>query len=119
MRPDILFIYPPFTVKERYGKRPIGRVGGHLPPLGLAQLAAFIREQGYSVDLLDAVALDLGVDQTVKRKLASGQAVYREVQTKARESIEFQLNLPAGMYFLELRNADRVQRLDFVVHRRD
>ncbi len=67
MRSDILFIYPPFTVKERYGNRPIGRVGGHLPPLGLAQLAAFIREQGYSVDLLDAVALDLGVDQVAEK----------------------------------------------------
>ena len=67
MRPDILFIYPPFTVKERYGNRPIGRVGGHLPPLGLAQLAAFIREQGYSVDLLDAVALDLGVEQVAEK----------------------------------------------------
>ena len=67
MRPDILFIYPPFTVKERYGNRPIGRVGGHLPPLGLAQLAAFVREQGYRVDLLDAVALDLSVEQVVER----------------------------------------------------
>jgi anaerobic magnesium-protoporphyrin IX monomethyl ester cyclase len=71
MRPDILFIYPPFTVKERYGNRPIGRVGGHLPPLGLAQLAAFIREQGYGVDLLDAVALDLGVEQVVERVKAT------------------------------------------------
>lgn len=67
MSPDILFIYPPFTVKERYGNRPIGRVGGHLPPLGLAQLAAFTREQGYGVDLLDAVALDLGVDQVAEK----------------------------------------------------
>jgi radical SAM superfamily enzyme YgiQ (UPF0313 family) len=57
-------------VKERYGNRPIGRVGGHLPPLGLAQLAAFIREQGYRVDLLDAVALDLGVAEVVERVVA-------------------------------------------------
>jgi len=70
MHPDILFIYPPFTVKERYGNRPIGRVGGHLPPLGLAQLAAFIREQGYGVDLLDAVALDLSVEEVVDRVTA-------------------------------------------------
>jgi anaerobic magnesium-protoporphyrin IX monomethyl ester cyclase len=67
MRPDILFIYPPFTVKERYGDRPIGRVGGHLPPLGLAQLAAFIRERGFTVELLDAVALDLSVEQVLER----------------------------------------------------
>jgi anaerobic magnesium-protoporphyrin IX monomethyl ester cyclase len=66
MHPDMLLIYPPFTVKERYGNRPIGKVGGHLPPLGLAQLAAFIREQGYRVDLLDAVALDLSVDEVVE-----------------------------------------------------
>jgi radical SAM superfamily enzyme YgiQ (UPF0313 family) len=71
MRPDILFIYPPFTVKERYGNRPIGRVGGHLPPLGLAQLAAYIRERGYVVDLIDAVALDFGVEQVVERVAAT------------------------------------------------
>ena len=69
-RTDILFIYPPYTVKERYGNRPIGRIGGHLPPLGLAQLAAFVREQGYKVDLLDAVALDLSVEQVVEQVTA-------------------------------------------------
>ena len=72
MRPDILFIYPPFTVRERYGDRPIGRVGGHLPPLGLAQLAAFMRERGFEVELLDAVALNLGVEQVMGRVAAMG-----------------------------------------------
>ncbi|MBU4185024.1 MAG: B12-binding domain-containing radical SAM protein [Proteobacteria bacterium] len=67
MRPDILFIYPHYSVKERYGNRSIGRVGGHLPPLGLAQLAAFIREQGFTVELIDAVALDLQLQQVMER----------------------------------------------------
>jgi len=67
MRPDILFIYPHYSVKERYGNRPIGRVGGHLPPLGLAQLAAFIREQGFAVEIIDAVALDLQLQQVMER----------------------------------------------------
>jgi anaerobic magnesium-protoporphyrin IX monomethyl ester cyclase len=67
MRPDILFIYPHYSVKERYGNRSIGRVGGHLPPLGLAQLASFIREQSFTVELLDAVALDLQIQQVIER----------------------------------------------------
>ncbi len=67
MRPDILFIYPHYSVKERYGNRSIGRVGGHLPPLGSAQLAAFIREQGFTVELIDAVALDLQLQQVMER----------------------------------------------------
>jgi radical SAM superfamily enzyme YgiQ (UPF0313 family) len=61
---DILFIYPPFTVDERYA-RSVGNVGGNLPPLGIAALAAFVREKGYKVDLLDAAALDMTPDDTI------------------------------------------------------
>lgn len=56
---DILLIYPPLSVKERYGNRKIGQSGGHLPPLGIASIAAYLKERGYSVGLIDALALDM------------------------------------------------------------
>ncbi|HNX80767.1 MAG TPA: radical SAM protein [Candidatus Omnitrophota bacterium] len=55
---DICFIYPPVSVRERYGLRKLGKVGGHLPPLGLAYLAAVCRTKGYHVSIIDAPAID-------------------------------------------------------------
>ena len=45
---DILFVYPPISVSERYGKK-VSEVGGNLPPLGVAYLAAYAREKGYDL----------------------------------------------------------------------
>jgi hypothetical protein len=42
---DILFINPPDSIAERYGKEDMGEVGGDLIPLGMASLAAYVREQ--------------------------------------------------------------------------
>ena len=44
---DILFINPPSSISERYGKEDMGEVGGDLIPLGMASLAAYIRKKGY------------------------------------------------------------------------
>ena len=44
-RVDILFINPPSSISERYGKEDMGEVGGDLIPLGMASLAAYIREK--------------------------------------------------------------------------
>ncbi len=55
---DILMISPPLSVNERYSAD-TGKVGGNLPPLGIAQLAAVLIEKGYSVKLIDALALDM------------------------------------------------------------
>ncbi len=56
---DILLIYPPLSVKERYGNRKIGKSGGHLPPLGIAGIAAYLKERGYAVGLIDGLALHM------------------------------------------------------------
>ncbi len=53
---DILFIFPPISVTERYGSRNVGKIGGLQPPLGIASLAAYTREKGYNVWIIDAVA---------------------------------------------------------------
>ena len=48
---DILFIFPPSDIAERYGREDMGDVGGDLIPLGIASLAAFVREKGFGVEL--------------------------------------------------------------------
>jgi len=55
---DILLIYPSLSVDERYGNRKLGKIGGHLPPLGIAYIAAFLREKGFSVGVIDGPASD-------------------------------------------------------------
>lgn len=58
---DILFISPPLSVDERYGKS-VGNAGGHLPPLGLAALAAFVRDQGKTVGIIDSLVYHYTTD---------------------------------------------------------
>jgi radical SAM superfamily enzyme YgiQ (UPF0313 family) len=52
---DILLLFPPISLKERYGKRSIGDVKGMVPPLGLAYLASFVRQKEFSVKVIDAI----------------------------------------------------------------
>jgi radical SAM superfamily enzyme YgiQ (UPF0313 family) len=63
---DILLIYPPLSVEERYARN-VGNVGGHLPPLGIAQLAAFLIEKGFKANIIDALASNLSVDDIIKK----------------------------------------------------
>ena len=49
---DVLLIFPPISVNERYAKN-VGDVGGHLPPLGLLTIAGVLEEKGYSVEVID------------------------------------------------------------------
>ena len=64
---DILLIFPPYEIKERYGGRKVGEVGGYLPPLGIAFLAAYLRNNGFSVDIIDAATLGLSQDELIDR----------------------------------------------------
>ncbi len=65
---DLMLIYPPITVEERYAHNVGKRVGGDLPPLGIACLAAYVREKGgYTVDAVDSIGLNLGLDDLISR----------------------------------------------------
>lgn len=63
---DILLLFPPISVEERYGNRKIGNIGGHLPPFGLACIAAYIRENSFSTNILDGSAENLSYDEIFK-----------------------------------------------------
>ena len=56
-RIDILLINPPSSISERYGKENMDEIGGDLIPLGIASLAAHVREKGYGVGVLDCPTL--------------------------------------------------------------
>ena len=67
---DVEFIFPPLSVSERYGSRNIGKGHeGHLPPLGLASLAAYLIEKKYKVDIIDALADELTDKEIIEKIL--------------------------------------------------
>ncbi len=62
---DLLLIYPPLSPQERYARN-VGNTGGHLPPLGLASIAAYLRENAFSMGLLDTLALEMDNVQVIE-----------------------------------------------------
>ena len=64
MKRDLLLVNPPITLEERYGS--FASVGSQAPPLGLCYLAATARKSGYSVQIIDAPALDLDLTRTME-----------------------------------------------------
>ena len=60
----IIFVNPPLTAEESYGK--LAAAGSHLPPLGLCVLAAVARDEGYTVKILDSPALGYTYDDAFK-----------------------------------------------------
>lgn len=64
---DIIFVNPPLTLEERYGKLSAG--GSLLAPLGLAILAAITRDGGYKTEIIDASALKLSNNEAVNEIL--------------------------------------------------
>ena len=88
---DILFVFPPTSIAARYGKKDIGEeiVGGNSIPLGIASLAAYIREKGYGVGVLECPGLGIDADKVhkvIKEKdpgiIAFSSTTYRLLETK-------------------------------------
>lgn len=59
---EVIFVNPPLTMEERYGKLAEG--GSKLPPLNLALLAAITRNKKYSTRIIDAAALEWDYEKT-------------------------------------------------------
>lgn len=64
---DVLFIFPPYTLEERYGSKKMAKVGGNLPPLGLAYIASYLMKHNFSVDIIDATVLELSEDELIAK----------------------------------------------------
>ena len=68
---DILFINPPSTLSERYGRKDLGEIGGDMIPLGIACLAGYLRAKGCGVGVLDCPTLRIDADKVyeiIKKK---------------------------------------------------
>ncbi len=63
---DCLLVFPPISIDERYAHG-VGDVGGHMPPLGLATLAAVLKEEGFSAGILDAPVLGLSMEGVLEK----------------------------------------------------
>jgi len=63
---DILLVFPPITIKERYGGTSSGSEG-HLPPLGIAYIAGYLESKGLKVGLIDAPALNYTIDDILEQ----------------------------------------------------
>jgi len=53
---DAILVYPPLSLKERYGElAPAGHIS---PPLSIMALAAYVRERGFKVEIIDCEILN-------------------------------------------------------------
>jgi len=64
---DIVFVNPPLTLKERFGKFAVA--GNIMPPLGLCYLAAACRAHGLKTEIIDAPAERLDTTKVKERIL--------------------------------------------------
>ncbi len=64
MASKIIFINPPLSTRQRYGD--LSETGSSEPPLGLAYLGAVTRRMGMQTALLDACALRLSLEESLK-----------------------------------------------------
>ena len=72
---DILLINPPSSITKRYGKKNLGEIGGDLIPLGMASLAAYIREKGYGVGVIDCPTLKIDNEKVYEIILQKDPAI--------------------------------------------
>ena len=61
---DIVFVNPPISLEERYGK--LSSSGSMAPPLGLCHLASVCRDEGFTTAIVDANPLALSHSQVVE-----------------------------------------------------
>ena len=63
-----MFLFPPTSIgnySHRYGKEDLGDLKGDLIPLGIAALAAYLRQHNFGVGALDCVALNISHDEII------------------------------------------------------
>ncbi len=60
----VALVFPPLTMNERYSKS-VGDIGGNLAPLGLAYLAAVLREDGHEIVIIDAPTLGMSSEDVI------------------------------------------------------
>ena len=121
---DVLFIFPPSAVAERYGKEDMGDIGGDMIPLGIASLAAYFRDKGFGVGVLDCPALRIDADEVfeiIKKKdpaiIGFSTATYTlprviEIAKKIRDKLPTKLTVFGGSH-ANVAGVETVNQYDF------
>jgi radical SAM superfamily enzyme YgiQ (UPF0313 family) len=65
-RKNVVLVHPPLSLETRYGDSKVYTSHVH-PPQGLCHLASVLPPERYNVFIVDAQALFIGVEETVKR----------------------------------------------------
>ncbi len=74
MKSSVVLVNPPFSLKERYGED-MKKFGAVSEPLGIAYIAAYLESQGITVQIIDAQAENLSVDDLVENILQHKDAL--------------------------------------------
>ena len=90
-RPDIILINPGNWTAV-YGQ--VGGLYGISPPLGIGMIASFVRQNGFSVEIIDAQALNISPEDVSKiiaekQPLAAGVSAFTPQMTAAAEILSF------------------------------
>ena len=128
---DILFIYPPSTVADRLGVKDMGEIGGDTIPLGIASLAAYLREKDFGVGVLDCTALRLNIDEIyeiIKKKdpaiigfsvTTYGLSTALEIAKKISEAFPTKLTLCGGSHARDAPEQTNYDFFDIVAYGKD
>lgn len=61
---DLILVNPPLSMEAIYGA--FADLGSRVPHLGLCMIAAVVRKAGFTVKIIDAPALNIGLRETVE-----------------------------------------------------
>ena len=107
---DIMLIYPPIGVEERYARKVGKKIGGDLPPLGIACLAAFVREHGFEADVVDSISRrGLFLFDVWGYVPGSGPGDYWKQYTPSREALDL-LENKLGDHWLGMDVGEQVRQ---------
>jgi radical SAM superfamily enzyme YgiQ (UPF0313 family) len=109
---DIVLINPS-NKRQMYGNLSESLIGIE-PPLWIGLLAAFLREKGFSVRIIDADALGLGAEETVKEILLHDPLVVGIGAIGANPSASSTPKMTGVRHILELLKKNKSQAKTFV-----
>ncbi|MDI6591496.1 MAG: radical SAM protein [Patescibacteria group bacterium] len=124
----ILLLTPPTDLTRSYGE--IKKFSHPVPSLGLAYIAAVLREAGYQVSILDAYVGELSIAETVDEivkadpdvlgisLLTTSASIVEKIVTQLRKKLPETLivmgNLHASLFAEDLLKSGQA---DFIIHR--
>jgi len=99
----VLLIQPPFTIERTIPK-------GAQPPLGLAYIAAILEQNGYIVNIIDAIVEGFDSDAKVDEKRIRYGLSFNELKERIRKSSPDLVGVSCP-FTIQLNNANKVCKI--------